>query len=141
LSSSLVLLHGFFLQSLNLLLLLFFDLLMDIIESFLMFGRKLLNSRPLNIVDINFARFRNTGHGSRFLLSVPSEVAKKYIGANLGPTHQNARTRSKRWHDAALMLRPIGYISQSSCRRTDRRRKKRMSPGKDPSGQTHVGLL
>ena len=31
------------------------------------------------------------------------------VGADLGPTHQSTRMRSERRHDAAPMLRPVGY--------------------------------
>ena len=57
--------HGFFLQSLDLLLLLFFDLLLDIIKNLLMLARELIKSWPLDVAGINIARFRYfTGHGS-----------------------------------------------------------------------------
>jgi len=44
------------------------------------------------------------------------------VDAELGPAHQSARTRSEQWHDAALMLKPVGYTGQTGCRREDRRR-------------------
>ena len=63
------------------------------------------------------------------------------VGADLGPTHQSTRMRSERWHDAAPMLRPVGYTGQTGCRRAGRWRNQRTSPRKDPSGQAHTGLL
>ena len=63
------------------------------------------------------------------------------VGAELGPTHQSARTRSERWHNTAPILRSVGYTDQTGCRRAGRRRNQRTSPGKDPSGQAHAELF
>ena len=71
----------------------------------------------------------------------PSGVAKKYVAVELGPTHQSARTRGERRHNAAPIIRPVGYTGQTGCRRAGRRRDQGTSPGKDPSGQSHAGLL
>ena len=59
----------------------------------------------------------------------------KGVGAELGPTHENAWTRSERRHDAAPMLRPVGYTGQTGCRRADRQRNQRTSPGKTRRGR------
>ena len=73
-----VLVHGFFFfQPLDLLLVLFSDLLLDATKNLLMFGRKLLKSRPLDVGSINFTGFRNTGHGNRFIFSVPQRSRQK----------------------------------------------------------------
>ena len=85
-----VLLHGFFLQLLDLLLLLLSDLLLDVIKSLLLFGRKLLNSQSFDVGSINITRFRNfTGHGSRLILS-PAESPKSM----LTPFRINTQTHS-----------------------------------------------
>ena len=88
-----VLVHGFFFQLLDLflllfsnfldlLLLIFSDLLLDAIKNLLMLDRKLLNIRPPDIGRIYFTRFRNTGHGNRFISSFPQRSRQNMLAQN-----------------------------------------------------------
>ena len=75
-----------------------------------------------------------------FLFS--SGVAKKYVGANLGPTHRRARTRSERRHDAAPMLRPVGpVVAGQTGDETNERHPERTRRGRRTQSCSRVGRL
>jgi len=137
-----VLLHDFFFQPLDLLLLLFSDLLLDAIKNLLMLGRKLLNSRPLDVGGINITRFRNTGHGSRLIFFIPQQSRQKSV-----LTLKRAATRALHGHLAEGSLQHLvrsgqtGLVAgQTAFAGEPDEDPTNARPGGISSGQAHLGL-
>ena len=62
------------------------------------------------------------------------------VGAELGPTHQSARTRSERRHNAAPILRPVRpVVAEKTGGETNERRPRRTRWGRRTHGYSRVG--
>ena len=98
-------------------------------------GRQLINRRPADIIDIDLTGIRQLHHGSiwsrldRFYnqdLSSPAE-SPKYVGANLGPTHERAWSCDvRRGSMQRLLGEAVRPVRQCRTAKSDER-----SPGRD----------
>jgi len=62
------------------------------------------------------------------------------VGANLGPTHQSARTRSEQWHNAVPMLRLVRPVVAGQVDgETNERHPGRTCRGRRTHGCSRVG--